>query len=157
MDIWSVGLVFAEIILRVPYIAGDSDPHQLTLICLAVGTPTEENWPGVSKLDLYTVSQPQTPVRGRDHYMSTFGGVGADGVDLLMRMLALDPRKRVTARQVLEHPWWSKDPKPTNKQDLPTKRGGEAALVADLKRRPGIIDGDRAGKVARKLDFGAAR
>jgi len=150
-------LVFAELIIRLPYIAGESDAGQIDLICKAVGTPTEENWPGVTKLELYTVSEPYTPVRGLDHYMAQFGTVGFEGVDLLMKMLTLDPRKRLTARQTLEHEWWSKDPKPTNKQDLPRKRGGEEALAADLKRRPGMLDDDRGGKVSRKLDFAAAR
>jgi len=71
--------------------------------------------------------------------------------------LVLDPRNRITARGILEHPWWASDPKPTNKQDLPKKGGGAAKVGADLKRRPGVVDDDRGAKVARKLDFGAMR
>ena len=154
VDIWSVALVFAELVIRTPYIAGDSEMGQIDLISQAIGTPTEDNWPGVTQLDGYVFSEPVNPVRGRDHYLGTFGAAGSEGVDLLMKMLILDPRKRITAKEVLEHSWWSSEPKPTRKEDLPKKGGGEAKIAEDLKRRPGILDDERGAKVARKLDFG---
>jgi len=155
VDIWSVGLVFAELIIRVPYIAGDTEVHQINLISQAVGTPTEENWPGVSKLPEYTVTEPPIPVHPKDYYLGYFGTAGPQGCDLLSKMLILDPRKRITARQILEHEWWASEPKPTKNVDLPRKGGGEEAVVADLKRRPGVVDDERTAKIARKLDFGA--
>ncbi|KAL2076178.1 hypothetical protein VTL71DRAFT_1121 [Oculimacula yallundae] len=156
VDVWSVGLVFAELVIRMPYIAGDTEMHQINLICQAIGTPTEENWPGVTKLPEYTVPDPPNPIRPRDHYLATFGTAGYEGVDLLMKMLILDPRKRITAREALEHKWWAAEPKPTKKEDLPKKRGSssEDKIGEDLKRRPGVVDDDRGPKVARKLDFG---
>ncbi|KAI0977359.1 kinase-like domain-containing protein [Xylaria arbuscula] len=158
VDVWSVGLVLAELVIRTPYIAGNSEIHQIQLICQAVGTPTEENWPGVTKLPDYTVEKEVVPLRGRDHYMTLFGTLGVDGVDLLMKTLSLDPKKRITARDMLKHDWWHKDPRPTRKQDLPKKSsGGQAKIGEDLKKRPGVVDEDRSSKVARKLDFGAAK
>jgi len=157
VDIWSVGLVFAELVIRTPYIAGETEVHQVNLICQAIGTPTEENWPGVSKLEGYMVPDPPNPVRGKDHYLATFGTAGHEGVDLLMKMLILDPRRRITAREVLMHEWWASEPKPTRKQDLPKKAGGAGKIGEDLKRRPGLVEEEeeRGTKVARKLDFGA--
>ncbi|KAB8304610.1 hypothetical protein EYC80_003986 [Monilinia laxa] len=157
VDIWSVGLVFAEMVIRVPYIAGDTEVHQVSLLCRAIGTPNEDNWPGVTKLPEYTVPDPPHPVAPREHYLAMFGTAGPEGVDLLMNMLVLDPRKRITAREVLEHPYWAADPKPTKNEDLPKKKGGEAKVGEDLKRRPGMVDDDRASKVARKLDFSSMR
>ena len=51
------------------------------------------------------------------------------------------------------------DPKPTRKEDLPRKSGGEEKFANDIKKKPGQVDGEesRGGKVARKLDFGAAK
>lgn len=161
VDIWSIGLVFAELIIRTPYIAtnSDSETEQVGLICQAVGTPTEENWPGVTQLPTYAVPQPVVPVQGREHYLAMFGTAGTEGVDLLMKMLVLDPRKRITAQEVLEHEWWRRDPKPTRKEDLPRKTDGdpEAKMGEDLKRRPGMLGDERGAKVARKLDFGVKR
>lgn len=160
VDVWSVGLVMAEMILRVPYLPGNSEIHQLQLICQAIGTPSEDNWPGVTKMPGYVKPAPEdatVPLRVKQDFMAPFGTVGDAGVDLLISTLALDPRKRITARDMLRHPWWGVDPKPTRKQDLPRKGGGEKKMGEDLKRRPGVVEEDRGGKVARKLDFGAAK
>lgn len=164
VDVWSVGMVFAELVARAPFLPGGSDLEQVQLICKHIGTPTDDNWPGVSKLREYTVAAEVTPVWDRAGYMPRFGAVGVDGVDLLVRTLALDPKKRITARGMLEHRWWKADPKPTRKEDLPRKAAGEERLGADLKRRPGLVDeaGDnernhRGSKIARKLDFGPAK
>ena len=45
VDIWSVGTIFAELMLRIPYLPGESDMDQLKTIFRALGTPTEEDWP----------------------------------------------------------------------------------------------------------------
>ncbi|MCJ1325373.1 TFIIH complex serine/threonine-protein kinase subunit kin28 [Thelotrema lepadinum] len=153
VDIWSMGLVFAELALRMPFLAGDSDIHQLDLICQAIGTPTEANWPGVSKLPNYVKPATIQAVRGKQDYTNHFGIVGSDGVDLIMSTLILDPRKRVTATQFLQHKWWTISPPPTTKEKLPKKAGGPQKMGEDLKRRGGELD--EQDKVARKLDFGS--
>jgi cyclin-dependent kinase 7 len=45
VDIWSVGCIFAELMLRIPYLPGESDMDQLKTIFRALGTPTEDEWP----------------------------------------------------------------------------------------------------------------
>lgn len=42
---WSVGCIFAELHLRSPYLPGESDLEQLTVIFRALGTPSEKDWP----------------------------------------------------------------------------------------------------------------
>ena len=157
VDMWAVGLVFAELIIRTPFMAGDTDIHQLDLICQAIGTPTEENWPGVTKLPGYVKPETHQAVRGRDFYLGTFGTVGTDGVDLLMSTLILDPRKRATAKQFLQHKWWVSGPPPTKKENLPKKGGGAQKMGEDLKRRGGELSERGHDKIARKLDFGAMK
>ncbi|KAI1007703.1 Serine/threonine-protein kinase [Podosphaera aphanis] len=153
VDIWSVGLVFAELIIRVPFLAGESEVMQIKIISQAIGTPTEENWPGVTKLPAYTVPE-ILPVQPKDTYMMMFGTAGEKGVDLLMQMLILDPRKRFTAKQALKHGWWATEPKPTPKEDLPKKGIDEKKPIGPLSRQYGFPeDEERGSKVARKLDF----
>lgn len=45
VDMWSVGCIFAELMLRVPFLAGESDLDQLKKTWSAMGSPTEEDWP----------------------------------------------------------------------------------------------------------------
>lgn len=45
VDIWSVGCIFAELMLRTPYMPGENDIEQLNTIFRALGTPKESDWP----------------------------------------------------------------------------------------------------------------
>ncbi|POS84662.1 Pkinase-domain-containing protein [Erysiphe pulchra] len=156
VDIWSVGLVFAELIIRVPYLAGETEVMQVKIISQAIGTPTEENWPGVTRLPGYTVSE-ILPVQPKDTYVAMFGTAGEQGVDLLMQMLVLDPRKRITARKALLHNWWKADPKPTPKADLPKKKLSVKKNENDENTKLRFLQESQGTKVARKLDFSSMK
>ncbi|KAJ5085611.1 hypothetical protein N7532_010382 [Penicillium argentinense] len=161
VDVWSMGMVFAELVLRVPFVAGNTDLDQISKICEAFGTPTEENWPGVTQLPNYipTDGSHIIPASGRDFFLRQFPTAGPVGADLLMSMCALDPRKRTTALQVLQHSWWTIDPRPTEKEALPQKRkSAEKKMGDDLSRRGGELPDDSPFKnAARQLDFGAMK
>lgn len=167
VDIFSLGLVLAELLIRTPFLPGDSDVHQLKLIAEALGTPSEQNWPGVTTLPEYVIPNKDNvqPERDRFYFSRTFYTVTPAGIDLLMGMLRLDPRKRVSAREALESEWFKEDPAPTKPELLPKKGGGKGIekVGADLKRRAGwdengdatdLEGGQRGKKIARKLDFG---
>lgn len=53
VDIWSCGCIFAELMLRTPYFAAETDIGQLNVILRARGTPTEKDWPGMKSLPDY--------------------------------------------------------------------------------------------------------
>ena len=56
----------------------------------------------------------------REHSLLS-GGLQAseDAVDLLSRLVAFDPRKRLTAAEALQHPYFKSSPKPTDPGRLP--------------------------------------
>jgi len=162
VDVWSVGCVFAELIARdVMFRAWpENEINMVKLICERVGTPTEDNWPGVSKLRGYVTPSEIIPLRPRDEWLAAFRMIGDSGVDLLIKMLTLDPRQRLTAESVLRHEFWTSDPRPSRLEDLPRKGGGVDVMGDSLKQRGGELprNGDAAGggrgdKVARKIDF----
>ena len=47
---WSVGCIFAELILKAPLFPGKSEIDQINRIFKELGTPTEKIWQGVSEL-----------------------------------------------------------------------------------------------------------
>ncbi|KAF7195008.1 Serine/threonine-protein kinase crk1 [Pseudocercospora fuligena] len=162
VDIWSCGCVFAELIARDVLFRAwpESEINMIKLICEKVGTPTDQNWPGVEKLPGYVIPDEKYPLRSRDYWAGTFRAIGDEGIDLLIKMLTLDPRKRFSAEQTLKHDFWTSAPRPSKLEDLPRKGGGIEAMGEDLKRRGGELPGtteDRGDKVARKIDFGAKR
>uniref|UniRef100_K3X014 Cyclin-dependent kinase 2 homolog n=1 Tax=Globisporangium ultimum (strain ATCC 200006 / CBS 805.95 / DAOM BR144) TaxID=431595 RepID=K3X014_GLOUD len=50
VDIWSVGCIFAELLVGKPILQGKTEIEQLQLIFGLCGMPNEETWPGFSKL-----------------------------------------------------------------------------------------------------------
>ncbi len=46
VDMWSVGCIFAELMLRAPLMPGKDEQDQLERIFYMCGTPTEKIWPG---------------------------------------------------------------------------------------------------------------
>ena len=53
IDIWSIGCIFAELILGQVFFKGDSNLDMIFRICRSLGVPNENNWPGVTNLPLY--------------------------------------------------------------------------------------------------------
>ncbi|TKA27824.1 hypothetical protein B0A50_04925 [Salinomyces thailandicus] len=168
VDIWSCGCVFAELISRDVLFRAwpENEINMVKLICEKVGTPTEENWPGVSKLKGYVTPSEIVPIKTRDDWLAVFRSIGELGVDLLIKMLTLDPRVRLTAEGVLRHPFWTAAPRPSRLEDLPRKGGGVEVMGDSLKQRGGELprNGEanaagvgRGDKVARKIDFGAMK
>eukprot|EP00976_Prorocentrum_cordatum_P071512 1180355-Prorocentrum_minimum.AAC.7 len=64
VDMWALGVIFAELMLRRPYFAGTSDLDQLAKVFAALGTPTEADWPGMRLLpDFVECVRPLNPSR----------------------------------------------------------------------------------------------
>lgn len=165
VDVWSCGCVFAELIAREVLFKAypDNEINMIKLICEKVGTPTEDDWPGVSKLRGYVTPSEITPLRSRDQWLAAFRAIGEMGVDLLIKMLMLDPRKRLSAEGVLRHEYWTSEPRPSRLEDLPRRGGGPEVMGDDLKQRGGELPREtangtaRGDKVARKIDFGGMK
>ncbi|CAM9517397.1 unnamed protein product, partial [Phaeothamnion confervicola] len=106
VDIWSVGCIFAEMCHGHALFTGLSEIDQLFQIYHRLATPTAETWPGFTELPHYSQAFPDWE---RRHPSRVFPKLGAGdaGLDLLMRMLAYDPRRRITAREALRHPYFA--------------------------------------------------
>ncbi|KAK4561058.1 TFIIH complex serine/threonine-protein kinase subunit kin28 [Recurvomyces mirabilis] len=161
VDVWSCGCVFAELVAREVMFRAwpETEINMVKMICEKVGTPTEENWPGVSKLRGYVTPTELVPLRPRDQWLANFRTIGEQGVDLLVKMLTLDPRQRLSAEGVLRHEFWTSEPRPSRLKDLPRRGGGVETMGEDLTQRGGELPrlNGRADKVARKIDFGAMK
>ena len=100
IDIWSAGCIFGEMAQKKPLFAGDSEIDEIFKIFKLHGTPTEETYPGISKLPDFKSTFPKfKPVNLHDFVK----GLDAYGMDLLAKMIALDPAKRISARCALSH------------------------------------------------------
>ncbi|CAK9228550.1 unnamed protein product [Sphagnum troendelagicum] len=103
VDVWSVGCIFAEMVNQRPLFPGDSEIDELFKIFRTLGTPNEETWPGVTSLPDFKSAFPKWPPK---NLASIVPGLEPAGVDLLSKMLMLEPSQRVTARNALEHEYF---------------------------------------------------
>ncbi|MQM09444.1 hypothetical protein Taro_042309 [Colocasia esculenta] len=115
VDVWAAGCIFAELLLRRPFLQGTSDIDQLGKIFAALGTPTPAQWPDMVYLPDYVEYQhvPAPPLR------SLFPNASDDALDLLLKMLTYDPKTRISAQQALEHRYFTSIPAPTKPALLP--------------------------------------
>lgn len=105
---WSVGIILAEIVLREPPFKGKTELEQLDAIFRAIGSP-EDSWPEAKMMKNFIF------IQGRKHQhddrlaeMIPKGeyGLSPEGVDLLKLLLTINPKKRITAKKALQHPWF---------------------------------------------------
>eukprot|EP01102_Stenamoeba_stenopodia_P020965 TRINITY_DN8337_c0_g1_i1.p1 TRINITY_DN8337_c0_g1~~TRINITY_DN8337_c0_g1_i1.p1 ORF type:complete len:328 (-),score=57.30 TRINITY_DN8337_c0_g1_i1:103-1086(-) len=132
VDIWAVGCIFAELMLRRPYLPGDSDLNQLAKIFAALGTPTEAQWPGMSTLPDFIEFKPciATPLS------MLFTAATPDTLDLLAQMLKFDPNTRCTATEALNHTYFNSPPAATPPEQIKIVPKTEQPSE---KKRPGVL------------------
>lgn len=128
VDMWSIGCIFGELILKEPLLPGKGEIDQVAKIFKLLGKPTEDMWPGFSKLPNaksfnLNAAPPYSALR------QTFRYTTAHGLDLLSRLLTYDPAKRISADEALKHPYFAESPLPKHSDlfsSFPSVASGDA-------------------------------
>jgi len=105
IDVWSLGCIFGEMLLRKPLFPGSDYIHQLRLITSFVGTPK-------SAQDIWFVTNDKArkfmlglPRQLPANLTKKFPSADENAIDLVRRMLILDPNERLTVDEALSHPF----------------------------------------------------
>ncbi|KAK4717845.1 hypothetical protein R3W88_016183 [Solanum pinnatisectum] len=98
IDVWSVGCIFMELMNRKPLFAGKD--HLL-------GTPTESDLSFLRNEDAKRYVR-QLPRHPRQQLAKVFPHVNPLAIDLVDKMLTLDPTRRITVEEALAHPYLTK-------------------------------------------------
>ncbi|CAN8292568.1 unnamed protein product [Cochlearia groenlandica] len=116
VDLWSVGCVFAELLLGKPVLQGRTEVEQLHKIFKLCGSPPADYWKK-SKLPHATLFKPQ------QHYDSCLRGTLKDlsdvDINLIETLLSVEPQKRGTASTALASQYFTSKPFACDPSSLP--------------------------------------
>ncbi|KAM7267207.1 hypothetical protein ACFE04_009373 [Oxalis oulophora] len=150
VDVWAAACIFAELLLRRPFLPGNSEIDQLGKIFAAFGTPKISQWPDMIYLPDYVEYQhvPPTPMR------SLFPMASDDALELLTKMFTYDPNARISIQQALDHRYFSSAPAPTEPAKLrlpPSKGDSFSSKTFDLNQQgsPAVLS--PPGKIRRVM------
>jgi mitogen-activated protein kinase 7 len=106
IDIWSVGCILAELLGGKPIFRGKDYVDQLNQILLILGTPKESTLTKIGSVRAQNYVR-SLPFMRKVHYSELFPTANPLALDLLEKMLTLDPYERITVEEALNHPYLS--------------------------------------------------
>ena len=135
IDMWSMGCIFAEMLLRRPFLVtkphpqgreAEGDMGQIRAIFTGLGTPREEDWSDMMCLPNYVSLVPQAPPCLKTQLLTNDEAL----VSLLQRMMKYDPSKRISAEAAIEDPYFRSDPQRTPPELLPIPASAFPSITA---------------------------
>jgi len=108
VDVWSMGCIFAEMMSRKPLFPGQDYIDQLHLIMNALGAPSEQDLYFLTNARAKKFMNTEFHKRGPNPtkpLSQMFSEAAPDALDLLEKMLVIDPNKRISVDDALAHPY----------------------------------------------------
>ena len=104
IDIWSIGCIFAEMSTGKALFTGLNDTDQVKKIFKILGTPKEDDFPGLKKLSGWNPDEfDNYPAQDLKQYVPNLED---EGYKLLISMLQTDPDKRISTEDAMNHPYF---------------------------------------------------
>lgn len=103
VDMWAIGCIFAELVEKKPLFQGDSEIDQIFKIFQFHGTPNNSTWAGVTNLPDFKSTFPRFKQAVPEQVLSNFDPVA---LDLLQKLIAIDPARRINAKEAIAHPYF---------------------------------------------------
>ena len=122
VDMWGIGCILLDLLAGKPVFTGQDELTQLEIICRQLGADLSSvielqqlPWFSLMGDALRRDSSIPAPRPLADEYSDR---LGPDGVDLLVSLLSVDPRQRISASEALKHQWFMSDPLPASALQL---------------------------------------
>lgn len=138
IDMWGAGCIMAELWTREPILKGNTEQNQLELIQNMCGSITTEVWPEVEKLELFTKTQLKPDLKRRIKERLGSYIKDANALDLLDKLLTLDPKKRADSDEALDHDFFWSEPLPVDLKLDKLNNSNFEYTTQNLKRHQGV-------------------
>ncbi|KAF9954200.1 Cyclin-dependent kinase 10 [Mortierella alpina] len=117
VDMWSAGCIFGELLKHGPLLPGKAEKQQVDMIIDLLGTPHEKIWTGFNKLPMASIKLPEQRL---NNLKNKFPKITDAARSLLSGLLTYDPKKRLSVKQALAHPYFIEAPPAKHPSLLPT-------------------------------------
>ena len=110
VDIWSIGCIFAEMILGIPMFLGKNENEQLDRIFNLLGTPNDNEYPWLKESPEWNgyINSETFKKYEKQDIRKIYPNINDnDSYDLLEKMIVFDPDKRISAEEALKHPYFN--------------------------------------------------
>ena len=106
IDIWALGCIMAEMYTHPqPLFCGANEKEVLFRICSVLGTPTHDVWnDGIRQANIVGIKFPTCPGNDLEKIIPE---ASSEAIDMIKSMLKWDPNKRATAKNLLNHPFFT--------------------------------------------------
>ena len=106
IDIWALGCIMAEMYTHPqPLFCGANEKEVLFRICSVLGTPTHDVWnDGIRQANIVGIKFPTCPGNDLEKIIPE---ASSEAIDMIKSMIKWDPNKRATAKNLLNHPFFT--------------------------------------------------
>lgn len=119
VDIFAIGAIMAELYNGKGLFEGANQLDQLNKLFVALGTPTPLDWEEGYRLAKKIGCQ--FTQHKKQNLQTLVPGANSEAIDLMNKMFSFDPKKRISALEALQHPYFMVDvPLPVEQQHKPT-------------------------------------
>ena len=104
--IWALGCIMAEMYTHPqPLFCGANEKEVLFRICSVLGTPTHDVWnDGIRQANIVGIKFPTCPGNDLEKIIPE---ASSEAIDMIKSMIKWDPNKRATAKNLLNHPFFT--------------------------------------------------
>ena len=156
VDIWSAGCIMAELLTGKALFPARDEIELVKLICNVLGMADEKSMPGCKSLkdyDTVMMSLTGTKFRSQSSLRPVLVNRGVNdklAIDLLEKLLALDPTKRISASEAVKHPWFTDKtnrmlelhelPKYEESHELSMRKKKQKVMEERMGVAPGVVE-----------------